>query len=525
MPRVEVVVPSSFKTVQWFGAKPEPGALRCRITRDIRRPTGVPEAQWNKGLAFADTGAEIIVVENSVGRVIGTKVRLQPPFNGANVGRLRPAITHEDHSEAAGKGPAPDPGAVEVSVEEAPTWIAAARAILCADGLGDDACDFISGLFQRLTRAPARLTGREVKRFMLLARRYPLEAAPFYLDEWDAGLDHDPIPPRGWLLGGFVCRGFLTVLLGDGGVGKTSFIIACALSLVTQVSYVDEYVNQRSRVLLVCFEDGKDELRRRVRAAQLYYNIKHSEIVSRLFLATVNNPAAKLASCDAKTRELVRGALADELERVIVSRKVDVVILDPFVKTHAVHENDNVAVDFVAGILAEIGIKLDIAPVTLQHVRKGGDRPGDAAASRGASSLPDAGRLVYTMTKMSDKEAEALGVNDVEARCISRFDDAKVNLVQGQQTKWYRTVGQKLGNSSDRYPLGDEIGVTVRWKPTSIMTGMTPEIINKILATIDQAAEGARYSAHQRAKRKAWPIVGIHLPDCTEERAKAIIKK
>jgi RecA-family ATPase len=106
-------------------------------------------------------------------------------------------------------------------------------------------------------------------------------------------------------------------------------------------------------------------------------------------------------------------------------RQIDVVILDPFVKTHSVPESDNNAIDFVAGILAELAIKHDVAAMVLHHVRKGGDRPGDADAGRGASALKDAGRLVYTMNRITEKEADTFNLDFDEASRVFRFDSAK----------------------------------------------------------------------------------------------------
>jgi hypothetical protein len=51
---------------------------------------------------------------------------------------------------------------------------------------------------------------------------------------WDAGAaDYELIPPRPWLLGSIVCRRFLTLLYGSGGVGKSSIALAMAMSMAS----------------------------------------------------------------------------------------------------------------------------------------------------------------------------------------------------------------------------------------------------------------------------------------------------
>jgi hypothetical protein len=98
-----------------------------------------------------------------------------------------------------------------------------------------------------------------------------------------------------------------------------------------------------------------------------------------------------------------------------------------------------------------------------------------------------------------------------------------VNLAPLHAAKWYRHVGQRLGNAAGIYVDGDEIGVVERWKPPAVMAGMTVEIANKIFDVIDGAPENARYSDHHLAKRKAWEVVCEHLPGCKKERAEKII--
>jgi hypothetical protein len=95
---------------------------------------------------------------------------------------------------------------------------------------------------------------------------------------FDAGFDNAPIPPRGWLLGNTFCRKFLSSLLGGGGSGKTAVRIAQTLAMATKRPLTGEHVFVRCRVLFVCLEDNIDELRRRVRAAMIHYNIKAEDV-------------------------------------------------------------------------------------------------------------------------------------------------------------------------------------------------------------------------------------------------------
>ena len=82
------------------------------------------------------------------------------------------------------------------------------------------------------------------------------------------GGDTGAIPPRGWLLGNIFCRGYISSLMADGGVGKTALRIAQCLELARGKSLTGDHVFQRCRVLFITLEDDLNELRRRARAAR-----------------------------------------------------------------------------------------------------------------------------------------------------------------------------------------------------------------------------------------------------------------
>ncbi len=347
----------------------------------------------------------------------------------------------------------------------------------------------------------------------------------FELGEWDAGDDDAPISPRGWLLGTTSCRRFVGSLLSEGGVGKTALRIAQALALATDRPITGEHVFQRCRVLIVSLEDDRDELRRRVRAAMQHHGISQDEVRGWLFLATPDATAGKLVVAD-DMGQPARSKLADTLEACITKRAIDVVILDPFVKSHGVEENNNAAMDAVVAVLADMATRHDIAIDVPHHTRKGTAGPGDADAGRGASAMKDAARLVYTLTRMTTEEAQNLGIEEKDRRFLIRMDSAKVNIAPPlEEAKWFRLVGVPLGNATDLYPKGDEVQTVEVWTPPNAWDGLSSHLLNRILDEIDTGLpDGNRYSDGNRATdRAAWRAVTKHAPEKTEAEARRII--
>ena len=328
---------------------------------------------------------------------------------------------------------------------------------------------------------------------------------------WDAGDDDLIPPPRGWLLGTSFCRGFASSLLGDGGVGKTAMRYAQGLSLATERALTGEHVFQRCRVLIVSLEDGRDELRRRLRAACLYHGIERSELKDWLFIEALGRADGKLMTLDQYGRPAL-GVLAAKLERTIVARKIDLVILDPFIKAHALNENDNSGIDEVAQILTDMSIKLNIAVDVPHHMAKGPADPGNANRGRGASALKDALRLVRTVTMMTAEEAKSFGIGEADRRRLIRVDDAKLNIAPMAEAKWFRLVGVDIDNATELYPNGDNVQTVEVWKPPGLFTDISVPTLNEILDEIEAGLpDGNRYSnASSVIERAAWRVIEKH---------------
>jgi hypothetical protein len=346
------------------------------------------------------------------------------------------------------------------------------------------------------------------------------------LCEWDASTDVDPPPPRGWLLGNTFCRKFMSSLFGDGAVGKTAVRYAQYLSLATGRSLTGEHVFQRSRVLIISLEDDDSELRRRILAARLHHQIELEELRGWLFLSAPSAAVGKLMTIDQRGRG-IRGQLADTIKRVVVARKIDLVAIDPFVKAHSVDENHNSLIDDVVQILTDLQTEYDIAVDAPHHTSKGPPEPGNAGRGRGASSMTNAMRLVYTLTPMSPEEAKAFNIEESVRREYVRADSAKVNITRHLgAARWFHLVGIRLGNETDMYPNGDEVQTVEPWTPPETWGDLASHTLNQILTEIDAGlTDGNRYTdASVAGDREAWKVVVKHAAHKSEHQAREIIR-
>jgi hypothetical protein len=351
----------------------------------------------------------------------------------------------------------------------------------------------------------------------------PRPAEPRVLDAAD--LFGEVIPPREWLLSNVFCREFTSSLLGAGAVGKTAVRIVQALACATGRPLLGEHVHKRCKVVIICLEDGLKELKRRLMAAMLHHGITQEEVRGWLFYKTLNN-GMKLMQPGWHGPEY--GELRGWLREMIIDIKPRLVILDPFVKLHNLSENDNSALDQVCGALTNIAVEFNIAIDFPHHVRKGINEPGDAEAGRGAGAAKDAGRLVYTLTPMSEKEATNFNVPQEQRRAFVRMDPGKVNIApSAAKAIWFHLISVSLANGTPDYPNGDNVQTVERWHPPDNYSAMPIYLVNEILDKIEAGLpNGQLYSASNSAKGRAARLVITELsPDTTNAIASKIINE
>ncbi|PWT84876.1 MAG: hypothetical protein C5B56_14885 [Proteobacteria bacterium] len=362
----------------------------------------------------------------------------------------------------------------------------------------------------------------------LLARIKATAPYSSELDEWDAGeqlVNGEPIKPRQWLLARCFCRTFLSGLVAPGDAGKTTLRLTQAVELATNRELLGHHVYQRSRVLVLSFEDDREELRRRLAAICKHHGINPTELKGWLFCRDLKR--VKLATRD-KNGERQVGPLESMLRRAIVRTRCDLLVLDPFVKLHALTENDNADMDFVCEQLIAIAQDCNIAVDSPAHTHKGAITAGDADARRGASAQRDAGRLDYTLTTMSEDEAESFGIHPDERKGFVRLDKAKANLTRAIRAEWFRLVSVPLGNATALYPEGDDMQAIERWTPPDTWGGLDGDMLNGILDGIDAGiSDGRRYIDHGAAgaDRAAWAVVQKFCPSKPQAQCREMIKQ
>jgi hypothetical protein len=315
-----------------------------------------------------------------------------------------------------------------------------------------------------------------------------IRATPYVLP------DPTTITMRDWLYGTHLIRSFASATFAPGAAGKTSLKLAEAIAMATGRSLLGIRPKRRCRVWYWNGEDPQDEIDRRIGAICINYGITNDDLDGWLFVDTGRRTKIVIATYDPKSGNKIAEPVVKDLIETIADNKIDVFMVDPFVKSYRIAENDNGAMDLVATQWVEIAEVANIAVELVHHTRKLGGTEASVESGRGAVSMAAAMRSVDVINKMLPEEGKKIGIDGFELRnYFSVFDD-KPNMTISPETKsWYKLIPVFLGNGPNG---GDSVGVATPWKWPDPLAGITGTDFDRAAA----AVKGGNWRKNPQAK-------------------------
>jgi hypothetical protein len=263
---------------------------------------------------------------------------------------------------------------------------------------------------------------------------------------------------RPWIMMGRLLRGYITASVAPAGVGKSIFALVIGIMVATGKPIHKAELLEKTNVLVLNNEDDEDEIRRRVAAICEYHGIPFSDLTDKFFgLSGYGCPLLIAQKTDSYT--VIAAPNTDKIIAFCKQHDIGLLVVDPFVSTHDVPENDNTEIEKVLSKYRFIATETGAAILLVHHTRKIGNdseaHAGDAEASRGASSLIGAARIAFTLARMSKETASDLNIDWGTGNRLVRLDDGKINFAQKfAAAEWYEFISVELSN-------GDSVGVPV----------------------------------------------------------------
>jgi hypothetical protein len=310
------------------------------------------------------------------------------------------------------------------------------------------------------------------------------------------------IPPRQWLYGSHLIRGYVSVLVSPGGTGKSALAMAIVLELVAYRRLLGNHVFSQVKGAIFNLEDPMEELERRVAALMLHHRIDRDALEGKLFLHDGEGRGLKLASLDTDGFTV---AYPDEqaLIEQIQLNQIGIVVCDPFAESHSLEENSNPHMVKAAAAWRRVARATGCAVLLVHHVRKGDATSIDAA--RGAKALTDSARVGLLLTTMTATEAEGFGIPTDDRHQYVRLDDVKRNMAPAGRAAWFQLAQVPLGNGRPGYPNGDNVAAISAWQPPDVWQTTAVHDLNAALDRIDAGLPGgSRYTDSRRGDATRW---------------------
>jgi len=268
------------------------------------------------------------------------------------------------------------------------------------------------------------------------------------------------IPCRRWLYGDTYLAGAVTGTIAPGGAGKSVLTLAEAIAIAAMPSngeqmhsLLGKWTRRGLKVAYLNLEDDAEEQERRAAAVIENYDLDASILPERLLIA--DSDSFGLSLIEMSDGQAVLQPDIEKLEATIKANSVDVLIIDPFVSTHSVGENDNVAIDKAIKALGRVARSTGACIHLVHHVAKlrGDTLTQDSA--RGASAFVDGLRALRGVVRMTQSEAEGAGLQSLDG--YIRAESMKANYAKPEKGDWYHLKSHTLGN-------GESVGVPLPWK-------------------------------------------------------------
>jgi hypothetical protein len=312
--------------------------------------------------------------------------------------------------------------------------------------------------------------------------------------------DPASIPTRQWHYGRHAIRGFVSLTIASGGIGKTALEIGEALAFLSGRDLLGEQLHTSGRVWYVGLEDPLEEYERRVAAAAIHFGLGKADLEGALFPNSGRDQEFVIAR-ESRDGVLIVEPIVKAIIENVRANDIALMIVDPFIGCHRIGESDNTNVEKVARQWARIAHETNAAVELVHHLRKNGTGAEPSADdARGASALVNAARSVRILSTMSKEEGEAAGVD--ERRRFFKVASAKANLAMAPDSAtWRELVSVSRGNGGDG--PSDMIGVATDWQWPSAFDDVTPADLRDVQKAI--AAGEWRTDARAKGLARPWP--------------------
>lgn len=174
-----------------------------------------------------------------------------------------------------------------------------------------------------------------------------------------------PVPRRDWMIEGWLLRGTVALVTGDGGMGKSLLMQQLATACATGNEWLGMPV-QPARSLCLFAEDSRDELHIRQEYINRHYGIDYSDLDGVQFLPRPGHDNV-LEVFDRNTDRGTKTPLWHEVRGAALAHKAQLIVLDTAADVYGGNENYRTQVRNFIASLRGLAIELNGAVILTAH--------------------------------------------------------------------------------------------------------------------------------------------------------------
>lgn len=279
--------------------------------------------------------------------------------------------------------------------------------------------------------------------------------------------DPAKIPSRQYEMKPYYIRRYVTGTLAHGAVGKSILVMTEACALASGKALLGVQPRGRFRTWYWNGEDGREELNRRFAAIRKHYDLHPADLADHLFVDSGRDLPITIVALDRDTR-MAMPVEVDLIAEALLASRIDTLIIDPFVSSHRVPENQNEMIEVVAQAWNDVAERANAAVHLSHHAVKSQGRAVTGMDYRGGGAALAKLRALRVLNTMTVEEAKDAVPDDQRWRYF-RADEDKPNLVPPDTALWYRKASVDLGNADIQrdgmeYAEPDVLGVPEPWE-------------------------------------------------------------